>query len=140
MSLLSFISPFRSRKTTVMKSTPKVAIVDDHALFCKGLTMLLEGIGYPVLFQHGSGRELQLGLSEENLPDLVLLDIDLPGEDAYHTTVWLREQHPSVKVVAMGMYINEKDITRIITSGARDYILKTIDPYELKQRLKKLLL
>jgi DNA-binding NarL/FixJ family response regulator len=122
-----------------MKRNTKVAIVDDHVLLRTGLANLLMDFGYLVLCEHSSGRELRYSLDIENLPDIVLIDIALPQDDAYETTLWLRELFPAVTVVALGMYVNEKAITRIITNGATDYILKDIDPYELKRRLNHLL-
>jgi len=72
------------------------------------------------------------------LPDIVLLDINMPEMDGYETAQWLKQHHPDVKVLALSMYDNETSIIRMLKSGARGYILKDSEPGELKAALRAL--
>jgi DNA-binding NarL/FixJ family response regulator len=72
-------------------------------------------------------------------PRLVLMDINMPKMDGYETTIWLRQNHPDVLVLALSMYDDESSIIRMIRSGARGYILKDSHPNELRQALHTIL-
>jgi DNA-binding NarL/FixJ family response regulator len=123
-----------SKKT----SDIRIAIVDDHVLLREGLYILFAEFGFTVLCDYGSGMELRDALRVNPLPDVVLIDIALPEDEAYNTTEWLQEHYPSIKVAAMGIEVNEKDIIRIIHCGAKDYLMKDLDPWQLKDRIKRL--
>jgi DNA-binding NarL/FixJ family response regulator len=120
-------------------SNIKIAVVDDNHLLRSGLTMMLLDFGFNFYYGYGSGMELKYALSVSSLPVVVLIDIDLSNEDAYNTIVWLQEHYPSIKIVAMGIDVDESTITRIIHCGAKDYIMKDLDPWHLKNRLKDLM-
>ncbi|GAA4339408.1 response regulator transcription factor [Flaviaesturariibacter amylovorans] len=113
----------------------KVALADDHILLRNGLADHLKSIGYDVLFQADHGKSLISQLNPSALPDIVLMDINMPQMDGYETTAWLRTNHPSIKVLALSMYDDEKAIIRMIKSGAKGYILKDSEPAELHQAL-----
>lgn len=117
----------------------KIALADDHVLLRNGLASLLKDIGYEVLFEADNGKMLQEKLDETNLPDIVLMDINMPKMDGYETTQWLRDHYPDIKVLALSMYDDENAIIRMIRSGARGYILKDSDPSELKQAIHALI-
>ena len=72
----------------------KIALVDDHVLLRKGLADLVSNQGYNVLFEGGNGKEFCEKLQKENLPDLVLLDINMPVMDGYETALWIKRNYP----------------------------------------------
>jgi two-component system, NarL family, invasion response regulator UvrY len=74
-------------------------------------------------------------LDKDNLPDVVLMDINMPGMDGYETTAWLKNNYPLVHVLALSMYDDENAIIRMLRSGARGYIMKDADPMELKNAI-----
>ena len=74
-------------------------------------------------------------LNPTNLPDIVLMDINMPGKDGFETTLWLKQNYPFVKVLALSMYDNEQSIIRMLKNGAKGYILKDTDPREFKTAL-----
>ena len=118
----------------------KVVLVDDHVLLRNGLSNLIESFGdYKVLFEADNGRDFIARLNAPTLPDLVLMDINMPEMDGYDTSVWLRHNHPSVKVLALSMYDNETAIIRMFKAGAKGYILKDCDPMELQRALDAVL-
>lgn len=113
-----------------------VALADDHALVRNGLASLIDTFdGFKVLFQAGNGQELINVLKPKALPDIVLMDINMPKKDGYETTKWLREMYPEIKVLALSMYDNESAIIRMIKNGACGYILKESEPAELRKAL-----
>jgi DNA-binding NarL/FixJ family response regulator len=112
----------------------KIAIVDDHTMFRKGLAALVTLFpGYEVLFDAGGGDECIRQLAAGVVPDIVLMDIVMPGMDGYATTAWMRDQLPEVRVLALSTMDAEMAIIRMIRSGAKGYLLKDADPSELKR-------
>lgn len=118
-----------------MKET-RVAVVDDHKLFRRGLAELINGFpGYTVVHDLNNGLELQRIMSANAEPDIVLLDINMPEMNGYDVAIWLRDNHPSVRVLAVSMDNKEQSILRMIKAGARGYVLKDADPQELQSAL-----
>ena len=116
-----------------------VALVDDHKLFRKGMVELINGFsGFSVRWEANNGRELTGLLQPGYLPDIVLLDINMPEMDGYETALWLQGHYPQVKVLALSMYDKEEAIIKMLKSGARGYILKDADPADLRAALTDL--
>jgi len=119
-----------------MPSDANVVLVDDHVLLRKGLAALIKSFdSYSVLFEADNGKDFIDHLKPKSLPEVVLLDINMPEMDGYETALWIKNNYPSVKVLALSMYDNEKAIIRMFRAGARGYILKDCDPAELKLAL-----
>ncbi|RYY38214.1 MAG: response regulator transcription factor [Chitinophagaceae bacterium] len=115
----------------------KVAVVDDHTLFREGVANLLrEESGLLVLFTAGNGTELQQKLQGKQRPDVVLMDINMPGMDGFAATAWLRAHHPDVRVLALSMYEDDDNIIRMLRSGAGGYILKESRKGDLVQGIR----
>jgi DNA-binding NarL/FixJ family response regulator len=116
-----------------MPEVKKIALVDDHTMFRKGLAVLI-GLfpGYKVLMDVANGQEFIDQLDPDQLPDIVLLDIHMPIMDGYSTAAWLRVRHPDIKVLALSTMDSETTIIKMIQQGARGYILKDADPKELQ--------
>lgn len=74
-------------------------------------------------------------LDHRNLPEIILLDINMPEMDGYETAAWLKSHYPEIKILVLSMYDNENSIIRMLKSGARGYILKDAEPAELKNAL-----
>jgi DNA-binding NarL/FixJ family response regulator len=117
----------------------KIVLVDDHVLLRKGLADLVRNQGYSVLFEAGNGKEFSEKLQKENLPDLVLLDINMPVMDGYETALWIKRNHPDIKVLALSMHDDENAVIRMLKNGARGYILKDTEPSELKTAIDAIL-
>jgi two-component system, NarL family, invasion response regulator UvrY len=113
----------------------KVALADDHVLLRNGLAGLVTNLGYAIQFECNNGKDLIGKLEKNDLPDVVLMDINMPEMDGYSTTLWLRNNFPLVKVLALSMYDDENAIIRMLRNGARGYILKDADPVELKRAI-----
>jgi len=110
-----------------------IAIVDDHILFRKSLTVLIDLFPkYKVIYDASNGKDLIAQLKETSLPDIVLMDINMPVMDGYSTTAWLRDNYPEVKVIALSTMESETAIIKMIKCGAKGYVLKDAEPEELK--------
>jgi two-component system invasion response regulator UvrY len=109
-----------------------IVLTDDHVLLRNGLAALVKNLGHTVLFEADNGKDFINKLDKKNLPELVLMDINMPEMDGYETALWLKTNHPEVKVLALSMYDNENSIIRMLKSGAKGYILKDSEPAELK--------
>ena len=113
-----------------------IVLIDDHSLLRIGLAQLVQSLGYDVSFEADNGKEFIQKLDNGNLPDLVLMDINMPEMDGFETTQWLKQNHPDVKVLALSMYDNENSIIRMLKCGAKGYILKDSEPAELKAAIE----
>lgn len=116
-----------------------IVLVDDHILLRNGLASLIESFGnYRLLFEADNGKHFIAQLDPADLPDIVLLDINMPEMDGYETCQWLKNNYPDMKVLALSMYDNEQSVIRMFKSGAKGYILKDCEPLELRMALSSL--
>ncbi len=117
-----------------MKTT--LAIVDDHELMAKALSGLIQKYeDYDVMYEVTNGRELLNRIKLKMIPEIVLLDISMPEMDGFETALWLKNNHPEVRVLALSMNDKEESIVGMLRNGARGYLLKGCKPFELKQAL-----
>src|ERR1700733_6282245 len=115
---------------------PSVVLVDDHILLRNGLANLIRSFGgYAVLFEAQNGMDLIRQLKPCYLPDIVLLDINMPQMDGYDTALWLKHNFPEIKILALSMYDADNSIIRMLKNGAKGYILKDSSPAELRKAL-----
>jgi two-component system, NarL family, invasion response regulator UvrY len=113
----------------------KVALADDHVMLRNGLAGLITNLGFEVVFECNNGKELVNKLSKENLPDIILMDINMPEMDGYDATLWVKNNYPLIHVLALSMYDDENAIIRMLKNGARGYVMKESDPLELKRAI-----
>ncbi len=115
----------------------KIALVDDHTLFRKGLVSLIEVIenDIDILFEADSGLDMQQKIDPKNLPDIVLMDINMPGMDGYGAVEWLNNTYPSVKVLIISMVESEEGIIQMMKLGVKGYLSKDVEPDELNSAL-----
>lgn len=122
-----------------MNKSINVVLVDDHALVRNGLASLLNSLGFDVMYECSNGKQLVDKIDKKSLPDLVLMDIQMPEMDGFETTLWLKMNYPTVNVLALSMYDDEIKIIRMIRNGAKGYILKDSDASELKQAINSII-
>jgi two-component system invasion response regulator UvrY len=116
-----------------------IVLVDDHALLRKGLATLVKNLGHEVLFEADNGKHFIENLKPKFLPDIVLLDINMPEMDGYQTAGWIKTNHPSIKTLALSMYDDENSIIRMLKNGAKGYLLKDSEPSELQDAIVALM-
>jgi DNA-binding NarL/FixJ family response regulator len=121
-----------------MKSV-RIAIVDDHKLFRRGLVELLDKRdNCQVIWEASNGVEVMKRVLEA-APDIALIDCNMPLMNGEETTRWLRMEYPSVRVLALSMYDDEENIIKMIRAGAVGYMLKDSDPSELGMILDEIM-
>ncbi|MGZ5218955.1 MAG: response regulator [Chitinophagaceae bacterium] len=114
----------------------QVAIADDHSLLRSALAKLINTFeGYTVVMEADNGKDLCEKIVKSVLPDIVLLDINMPEMDGFETTQWLHRKYPHVKVLTLSMLSDERSIIKIFRLGAKGYLLKNADPRELREAL-----
>ncbi len=108
----------------------KVLLIDDHALVRKGLEALLQSRGVEIAGSIGTGKE-GVGLAKKLGPDIILLDINMPGMNGLETLQELRKEGIDIPVLMLTMSREEKDLEGALRAGAQGYLLKDMDPEEL---------
>jgi len=114
----------------------RVLLADDHALVRAGIRALLQGLeGVTVVAETGNGAEV-LELARTHRPDVVLLDISMPGLSGLDVSAQLQQALPEVRVVVLSMHANEEYVLQALRSGAVGYMLKDSATAELELALK----
>jgi DNA-binding NarL/FixJ family response regulator len=114
-----------------MEECIRVLIADDHPMFRKGLRGLLESVsGIEVVGEAIDGDEA-IGLTEHLQPDVVLMDINMPGVNGIEATRRILHVDPSVGVLVLTMYEDDDSVFAAMRAGARGYLLKGVDQVEV---------
>ena len=102
----------------------KVLVADDHTILRQGIKALLDNQeGIEVIGEAKDGREA-LAIIEETLPDVILMDIAMPGLNGLEATRRIKKKFPRMKVLVLTMYTNEEYIFQILNAGANGYLVK----------------
>ncbi len=118
----------------------QVAVADDHTLLRNALARLINSFeNYKVLFEASNGQEVKEKLNKHVIPDIILLDVNMPDIDGYETAKWIYKNFPQVKILALSMFSDENIIIRMLRLGAKGYIMKNAEPEELKLALDSVL-
>lgn len=123
----------------VNQSAKKINVVlaDDHTLVRAGIRALLEKLpGVKVTGEAGDGREV-LNLVKAQRPDVVLMDIAMPGLNGLEAAERMARDFPKVRVIMLSMHNNEEYVLRAIKSGASGYLLKKAATAELETALHR---
>ncbi len=113
----------------------KVAIADDHKIFRKGVILSLRPYSAIKFVQEAeNGQELLDGLATSE-PDVVLMDLRMPQKDGIETTKIIAKQYPSIHIIALTMYEDERFVSHMMEIGANGYLLKSADPSEIKRAI-----
>ena len=113
----------------------RLVVVDDHALFRRGLVGLLEEMpGFQVVGQAGDGLQALLVI-EQAQPDLVLLDLNMPRMDGIATLRELRARRLPVRVLMLTISQDDTDLLDAIRAGADGYLLKNTEPDDLRKSI-----
>jgi len=114
----------------------RVLLADDHDLFRAGLRVLLQDLGgFEVVGEAGDGREALRQVGERR-PDVVLMDLMMPGLNGLEATTRIAQEFPGVKVLVLSMNAAEEFVLPAVRAGASGYILKNARPAELEQAIR----
>lgn len=119
-----------------MNEAIRVLIADDHSLFRQGLAVLLASLpGLEVVSEAANGHEA-LAATLETLPDVVLMDIQMPGGNGLEATRRILAKAPSVGILMLTMFDDDESVFMAMRAGARGYILKGADQEQLVRAIQ----
>lgn len=116
-----------------METDIKIALADDEALFRKGIEMILRRKkNIKIINDFANGKELLLYLKNcNNLPDIIIVDINMPVMNGVETAKAIHTEFPDIKVIALTSYDSIGFVTNMIEVGAASYLVKNTSPTEL---------
>jgi DNA-binding NarL/FixJ family response regulator len=132
---MSAPGPASAHPATARAGRPRVFIVDDHSMFRAGVRSELSGDVEIV----GEAADVAPAISEisRSLPDVVLLDVHLPGGGGQEVVAAVKAGHPEVKFLALSASDAPEDVIAVIRAGARGYVTKTISGTELVDAVRR---
>ncbi|MEJ7740991.1 MAG: response regulator transcription factor [Chitinophagaceae bacterium] len=111
----------------------KIALVDDHILLRDALADVISGFDKcMVTLKASNGKELIQQLKGLKLPDLIILDINMPVMDGYETAKWIKETHPQINIIILTMFDSEIALIRLLQTGVKAFLKKDTHPKELQ--------
>ncbi|GAB2789493.1 two-component system response regulator DegU [Rhabdobacter roseus] len=117
--------------------TLKLAIADDHELFRKGFISMLSNVpDFEFVLEAANGQEL-LDKMPGHQPDIVLMDLQMPVMDGMQATEVLFEQYPTIKVIVVSMYDEDRFIIHMLEKGVHGYLLKDTTPDEVEKAIRR---
>lgn len=116
--------------------TVRLLVADDHALFREGLKALLSATPGIEMVGEAARGEDTVALAEERQPDIVLMDINMPGMDGIQATRRILRANPTVGVIMVTMLEDDASLFSAMRAGARGYVLKGAKPQELLQAVR----
>jgi DNA-binding NarL/FixJ family response regulator len=108
-----------------------ILIVDDHALFREGLREILEAQDDLVVIGEAGDSESAVALTADKQPHVVLLDVEIPGDEVTTTVGRIRDLSPSSQVLILSMYDGPQLVQSLLAAGIRGYLLKSVHWQEL---------
>jgi DNA-binding NarL/FixJ family response regulator len=120
-------------------SNISVGIADDHKIFRKGVILSLRPYtNISFIFEAENGDDLLEKLQGEQ-PDIVLLDLRMPGKDGIETTKEISKRFPNIRILILTMYEDERFVSHLMENGANGYLLKNADPAEIKKAIMEVM-
>lgn len=120
-----------------MKQT--IGIADDHLMFRKGLIEIINLLPkYEVILEAGNGDELLKAIDLKQ-PDILIIDLKMPGVDGYSAIKIIKENHPNIKLLVLSMHDQEKFILHAFQLGVHGYLPKNSGPKELESALNSVI-
>ena len=126
-----------SMNPDTMPEPLRILLVDDNRLLLEGLTNLLAAHGIEVLGTASDGQEA-VELARTLHPDLILMDIRMPGMDGLEATCRIKARQPEIKIVMLTTSADEADLFESIKSGATGYLIKSMSGDDFIQALRGL--
>lgn len=113
----------------------RLMLADDHQMLRQGLRRSMEDEGFDVVGEASDGEEA-VALAAELLPDVVLMDVSMPGLTGVEATAQIRGAHPQVRVVMLTMHADQDVIASAIRAGASGYLVKDCSTDEIAEAVR----
>lgn len=117
------------------KASIRLLLVDDHELVRQGLIIFLKTANVVIVGEAGDGSAA-IRLAGQLHPDVVLMDLVMPGMDGIEATRHIKAAYPEVEVLALTSYIDEEKVVDALSAGAAGYIMKDVSPAELVRAIQ----
>lgn len=114
----------------------RIILADDHAIFRQGLRSLLENGGSIKVIAEADDGVKAVALAEEMFPDIIIMDISMPGMNGLEATERIKKSFPEIKVIILSMHTDDIYIHQALKSGASGYVLKDAAYDELRFALE----
>lgn len=114
----------------------RVLLADDHTLFRKGLRTLLERMPSVDVVGEASSGDEALARSRELVPDVILMDVSMPGLSGIEAARHIRGENPHIGIVLVTMFDDAESVFAGMRAGARGYVLKEAEPEELARAIE----
>ena len=117
-----------------------VVICEDHTLLSQAIAGIVDSFEhFEVLYLCKNGTDLiEKFTFDQHLPEIVLMDVNMPILNGIETTKWINDKHPEVSLMALTVEEEEDTILKMIRSGAKGYLLKDVDKNTLETALLKI--
>ncbi|MBN2046681.1 MAG: response regulator transcription factor [Anaerolineaceae bacterium] len=119
------------------KSIIQVILADDHSVVRAGIRQFLEQPGDIKVIAEADNGESAKELIEKHQPDVVVLDIQMPGASGIEVTRWVRAHHPEIGILVLTAYDDDPYVIAVLKAGANGYVLKTATPMEITQAVRE---
>ena len=129
------------KRTTIKHKTMKsvtVAIADDQVLFRRGMSSIINTFeGVSVVIEADDGSMLLEALkAAPECPDVVLLDLSMPGLNGIETTKIIHRDYPNIKIIILSVYSEERFVTHLMELGINAYLFKNVEPEEVERAIQ----
>ncbi|CAN7259137.1 response regulator [Paenibacillus sp. LjRoot56] len=114
----------------------KIMIADDHPIFRSGVRNLLQTTEDLIVVGEAASGDEVLRLVEQCQPDLILMDIRMPGLNGIEATRLVKEKYPHIHVLILTMFRDDQSVFTAMRVGAKGYVLKDADEIELLQSVR----
>ena len=119
----------------------RIAIADDHRLFREGIARIIANWGapYKLVLEAINGSDLIAKLEDSKLPDMIIMDVNMPVMDGFTATEKISQTYPQIRVLALTMLDNDIVFERLVKSGIHGFLRKNTAPAELKRAIDMLM-
>jgi two-component system, NarL family, invasion response regulator UvrY len=117
----------------------KIGLVDDHILIRDALASVIKSFDeFEVSLLAENGKDFISKLNNTNIPEILILDLNMPVMDGHETIYWLLKNHPEIKILVLSMY-DADSLIHLIKIGVRGFVKKEAKPSELKHAIQSVL-
>ncbi|MEO6917020.1 MAG: response regulator transcription factor [Chitinophagaceae bacterium] len=115
----------------------KVGLIDDHLVLRDALAEVLGTFDdCSIVLKAGNGREMINLLAQSTIPDIIVMDINMPLMDGYEASCWIRENYPAIPVIILTMYDSEMALVRLLKTGVKAFLKKDTHPRDLHHAIR----
>jgi two-component system, NarL family, invasion response regulator UvrY len=122
-----------------MTTLVKIGLVDDHILIRDALANVIKSFDeFSISLVADNGKEFIEKLNSANIPEILILDLNMPEMDGHATIHWLSKNYPEIKILILSMY-DAESLIHLIKSGVKGFLKKDVTPHELKHALRSII-